>query len=102
VNVAHCAPDLAGRLGSQEVHIGRSRHDHPHLGGDPLDALIVAQLSHAGPEQLVTTLKCGPALKRAAHAGAELEDLDLHGHDPGQEQAQQRDPGASADDLVKQ
>ena len=56
----------------------------------------------ARAQQLVLSLQGGAALERAADAGVELEDLDLHGHDSGQQDAQQRDPHAAADDPVEQ
>ena len=67
----------------------------PICAAMPLDALLVGELGDAGAQQLVLALQRGAALQRAADAGVELEDLHLHGDDPGQEHAQQRDPHAA-------
>ena len=41
----------------------------------------------------------GAALERAADARSELQHLNLHRDDPGEHHAEQRDPGAAADDA---
>ena len=86
----------------QELDRGWPRHHHAHAGSQALYALIVAEDGHIGAQLLVAAGQGGPALERAARAGAELERLDLHGHDPSQEHPEDRDPGPSADDPVQQ
>ena len=70
----------------------------PRACREALDPLVVGQRGDARPQLLVRALKGGPALDRPAHVGAELQHLDLHGHDSSQHHAEDRDPGAAADE----
>ena len=53
-------------------------------------------------QHLVLGLKARGPLDRAADARAELQHLDLHRHDPDEHHAEERNPGAAADQAVKQ
>jgi hypothetical protein len=68
---------------------------------DPLDALIVGQRCDAGSKRLVAALQNALTLQRATHACSQLQHLDLHGDDPGEHHAEDRDPRSPADDAVK-
>jgi len=95
------AMDIGAVLSGEEVDRRGRRHHHPHSGGDPFDPLIVGQPGDRCPQDLVPALERSAALERTAHARAQLQDFDLHRHDPRQHHAQQRDPRAAANDPVK-
>jgi hypothetical protein len=78
------------------------RHDHAHARREPLDPGVVAERRHARPQQLIAPLQRRAAFDRAPDAGAELQHLDLHRHDPRQHQAEHEDPRLAADEAVDQ
>ena len=86
----------------QEADRRRRRHHHSHRPGELLDPLVVGEGRDALAQRRVATREDGVLLQRAAHAGAELEHLDLHRHDPGEHHAEHRDPPAAADQAVEQ
>jgi hypothetical protein len=85
----------------QEVDRGRTWHDHPHVRGEPLDPTRVRQRRHRRSEQLVASLQRARERDRAAHAGAQLQDLDLHRDDTREHDAQNRNPGAPPDQSIE-
>ncbi|MBV8988215.1 MAG: hypothetical protein JO372_06605 [Solirubrobacterales bacterium] len=91
--------DLSGV--GEEVDCLRRRHDHPLTRRQTLDPLIIGERRDARLKLLVARLQLAGALDRAADARAELELLNLHRDDPRQHQAEQRDPGPTANDPVQ-
>jgi hypothetical protein len=101
VKVGQCAAHVPVPAGRQVPDRPRRRQDQPHGAAQPLDPLIVGQRGHAPAQLLVRVGQRRRLLERAAHARAELEDLDLRRHDPGQQHAEQRNPRPPADDAVE-
>jgi len=79
---------------------GRRKHQS-HRTGQPFDPLAVGELGHAPAQLLVLSGERRRLLERPTHARPQLQDLDLSRHDPGQEDAEQRNPRPPANDPVK-
>ena len=91
----------AGR-GSHVGHRPGRRHHHSQLGGArPAPA---RKLTGARPGRAAH--RCGApgraALDGAADAGVELEQRDLHGHEPDQQEADHHDPALAPHQAVDQ
>jgi hypothetical protein len=102
VDVGDGLLDAAARGGGQEANACRGGHQHPTCRGKALNSLVIGQRGDARPQLLVCALESRAALDCPAHAGAELQNLDLHGHDSSQHHAEDRDPGAAADEPIQQ